>query len=107
MKNSFLCDVSSQRRKDAKLKLILFLCVFAPLRGNTQEGGRAPKFSLWFLLAEKVQRDLIDGHKLGVNGTPTLYINGKRVSDNSYESMKSAIEAALKAEATLRTQNEK
>ena len=46
--------------------------------------------------AEKVQRDVIDGHKLGVNGTPTLYINGKRVSDNSYESMKSAIEAALK-----------
>jgi len=46
--------------------------------------------------AENVQRDVIDGHKLGVNGTPTLYINGKRVSDNSYESMKSAIEAALK-----------
>ena len=90
MKNSFLCDVSSQRRKDAKLKLILFLCVFAPLRGNTQEGGRTPKFSLWFLLAEKVQRDVMDG-----------------VSGNSYESMKSAIEAALKAEATLRTQNEK
>jgi len=90
VKNSFLCDVSSQRRKDAKLKLILFLCVFAPLRGNTQEGGRTPKFSLWFLLAEKVQRDVMDG-----------------VSDNSYESMKSATEAALKAEATLRTQNEK
>ena len=48
--------------------------------------------------AEKIQRDLVDGRKLGVNGTPTLYINGKRVSDNSYESLKSAIEAALKAE---------
>ena len=46
--------------------------------------------------AEKVQRDVIDGHKLGVNGTPTLYINGKRVSDNSYETLKSTIEAALK-----------
>jgi protein-disulfide isomerase len=46
--------------------------------------------------AEKVQRDVLDGHKLGVQGTPTLYINGKRVSDNSYESMKSAIESALK-----------
>ena len=53
--------------------------------------------------ADKVQRDVIDGHKLGINGTPTLYINGKRVSDNSYESMKSAIEAALKAEAALKT----
>ena len=48
--------------------------------------------------AEKIQRDLVDGRKLGVNGTPTLYINGKRVSDNSYESLKSAIEAVLKAE---------
>jgi protein-disulfide isomerase len=47
--------------------------------------------------AEKVQRDLMDARKLGVNGTPALYINGKRLSDNSYESMKSAIESALKA----------
>ena len=57
--------------------------------------------------AEKVQRDLVDGRKLGVNGTPTLYINGKRVSDNSYESLKSAVETALKAEATLRAGKEK
>jgi protein-disulfide isomerase len=48
--------------------------------------------------ADKVQRDIVDGRKLGINGTPTLYINGKRISDNSYESVKSAIEAALKAE---------
>jgi protein-disulfide isomerase len=47
-------------------------------------------------LAEKVQRDVIDGRKLGINGTPTIYINGKRISDNSYESVKSAIESALK-----------
>ena len=45
---------------------------------------------------EKIQRDLVDGRKLGISGTPTLYINGKRVSDNSYESVKSAVEAALK-----------
>lgn len=48
--------------------------------------------------AEKIQRDLADGRKLGINGTPTLYVNGKRISDNSYESLKSAVEAALKAE---------
>lgn len=45
--------------------------------------------------AEKIQRDVHDGRKLGVNRTPTLYINGKRVSDNSYESLKLAIESAL------------
>jgi protein-disulfide isomerase len=56
--------------------------------------------------AEKVQRDVIDGRKLGVNGTPTLYVNGKRVSDNSYENMKSVIEAALK-QTTQRASNAK
>ena len=50
--------------------------------------------------AEKVQRDVLDARKLGVNGTPALYINGKRVSDNSYESVKSAVETALKGGAT-------
>ena len=53
-------------------------------------------------LADKVQRDLMEGRKLGINGTPTLYVNGKRVSDNSYESLKSAIETALKTEASLK-----
>lgn len=52
--------------------------------------------------SDKVQRDLVDGRKLGINGTPTLYINGKRVSDNSYETLKSAIESALKTEAKAR-----
>ena len=48
--------------------------------------------------AEKVQRDLLEGHKLGVNGTPTFYVNGRRVSDRSYEGLKATIEAALKDE---------
>lgn len=46
--------------------------------------------------ADKVERDVLDGQKLGVNGTPTFYINGKRVSDRSYEALKTTIEAALK-----------
>lgn len=46
--------------------------------------------------AEKVERDVLDGQKLGVNGTPTFYINGKRVSDRTYEGLKAIIEAALK-----------
>jgi protein-disulfide isomerase len=52
--------------------------------------------------SEKIQRDLIDGRKLGINGTPTLYINGKRISDNSYESVKAAVEAVLKTQAKVR-----
>jgi len=45
--------------------------------------------------AEKVERDLLDGQRLGVNGTPAFYINGKRVTDRSYEGLKATIEAAL------------
>jgi protein-disulfide isomerase len=46
--------------------------------------------------ADKVIRDLSEGNKLDVNSTPTVFINGKRVKDKSRESLKAAIEAALK-----------
>lgn len=47
-------------------------------------------------LADKVQRDMQDGNRLGVNGTPTLFVNGRRLNGTSYEVIKSAIDAALK-----------
>ena len=43
----------------------------------------------------QVRRDLLDGQRVGVNGTPSLFINGRRVSDRSYAGLKAAIEAAL------------
>ncbi|HWQ31739.1 MAG TPA: thioredoxin domain-containing protein [Blastocatellia bacterium] len=46
--------------------------------------------------AALVQRDLEDGNHIGINATPSLFINGRRVSDRSYEALKAAIEAALK-----------
>lgn len=49
--------------------------------------------------ADKVKRDLREGEAIGVNSTPTVFINGKRLRDRSAESMKAAIEAALKATA--------
>ena len=49
--------------------------------------------------AEKVRRDLSDGMKLGVNSTPTVFINGRILRDKSRESLKAAIEAALKEKA--------
>lgn len=45
---------------------------------------------------DKVQRDLREGDKLGVNSTPTVFINGKRVRDKSREGLKAAIDDALK-----------
>lgn len=49
--------------------------------------------------ADKVQRDLQDGNRLGVNGTPTLFVNGRRINGTSYEIIKTAIDAALKTSA--------
>jgi protein-disulfide isomerase len=49
---------------------------------------------------DKVARDLREGEKLGVNATPTIFVNGKRLRDKSPESLKAAIEAALKATAS-------
>lgn len=46
---------------------------------------------------DKVQRDLREGDKLGVNSTPTVFINGKRIRDKSREGLKAAIDAALKS----------
>ncbi|HEX8283997.1 MAG TPA: thioredoxin domain-containing protein [Pyrinomonadaceae bacterium] len=46
--------------------------------------------------SDKVERDLIEGQRFGVTGTPTFFVNGRRAKDGTYESLKAAIEAALK-----------
>ena len=48
---------------------------------------------------DKVQHDLREGEKLGVGGTPTIFINGRRLRDKSAEGLRAAINAALKASA--------
>ena len=48
---------------------------------------------------ETVQRDVEDGMKLGINGTPTLFINGRRVSAKGYDELKAIVEAAFRAAA--------
>ncbi len=44
----------------------------------------------------KVKRDLADGDKIGVDSTPSVFINGKRARERTKEALKAAIEAALK-----------
>jgi protein-disulfide isomerase len=44
-----------------------------------------------------VQRDIEEGMKLGINATPTVFINGRRVSAKSYDELKANVEAAFKA----------
>jgi protein-disulfide isomerase len=50
--------------------------------------------------ADKVQRDILDGQKAGVNSTPSFFVNGVRVGDRTYEALKAAIDAALKSAAS-------
>lgn len=47
--------------------------------------------------AETVRRDLEDGMKLGLKGTPSLFVNGRRVNAKTYEELKAIIDAALKS----------
>ncbi len=44
----------------------------------------------------KVKRDMADGDKIGVDSTPSVFINGKRARERTRDEMKAAIEAALK-----------
>ena len=46
--------------------------------------------------SSKVKKDLADGERIGVDSTPSVFINGKRTREKSKESLKAAIESALK-----------
>lgn len=46
--------------------------------------------------AEKVKRDKADGIALGVEGTPTFFINGERVEVSSFEDLTNELDKALK-----------
>jgi len=45
--------------------------------------------------SETVQNDVDEGMKLGLKGTPSLFINGRRVTAKSYEELKASVDAAL------------
>ena len=46
-------------------------------------------------VAARVQRDVEDGLALGVQGTPTFFLNGQRIEPQSAEDMVAALEEAL------------
>ncbi len=46
--------------------------------------------------ADKIQRDRLDAQKIGVNHTPSIYINGRLTADNNYETLKATLDAALR-----------
>src|SRR5690606_21367780 len=46
-------------------------------------------------VTSRVTRDFNDGGALGVNATPTFFLNGEKVETNSYDAIKSQIEEIL------------
>ena len=42
-----------------------------------------------------IDKDLADGQKAGVQGTPTVFINGKRLPQRNFETIKGMIDAIL------------
>lgn len=46
--------------------------------------------------AAEVRKDMEDGKKYGINGTPTIFVNGVKVRQLSAEAFREAIEKALK-----------
>ena len=47
---------------------------------------------------KRVQEDLAAAKQASVTGTPTLFLNGKRVRDRSEEAMKKEIDSLIKGE---------
>lgn len=45
--------------------------------------------------AARVQLDVADGRALGVQGTPTFFLNGERIQPHSYEDLATAFDKAL------------
>jgi len=45
---------------------------------------------------QQVQKEMAEGRAADVNGTPTFFVNGKRVTNRSVEGFKDMIEAAKK-----------
>jgi len=61
-------------------------------------GLNAKQFELDFnseKTAAEVRKDIADGESYGINGTPTIYVNGVRVRNNSLSGFRDAIDAAL------------
>lgn len=47
----------------------------------------------------KIDKDVEDGRKATVQGTPTIFVNGKRLQQRTFEGFKAAIEEAKKTKS--------
>lgn len=47
-------------------------------------------------IQDKINQDIMDAKKAGITGTPTIFINGKRLRDRSIGGFQEIIDAQLK-----------
>jgi protein-disulfide isomerase len=47
-------------------------------------------------IADKIQADIADGTRFGVNATPTFFLNGKKLELASFDDLATAVEQAVK-----------
>jgi protein-disulfide isomerase len=45
--------------------------------------------------AARIKKDQVDGEALGVEGTPTFFLNGERIEPRNYTELTDALDAAL------------
>lgn len=63
-----------------------------------QIGLNAAQFDIDFnseKIAAEIRKDMADGESYGINGTPTIFINGRRQRHFSVEEFSAAIQKAL------------
>ena len=46
-------------------------------------------------ISAKIQKDMMDGHQAGITGTPTVFVNGRRLRDWSLNGLQMLIDKAL------------
>lgn len=66
--------------------------ILKPLKLNMQKiiaDAKAGKYD------QLIMEDMEDGKQVGVNGTPTFFINGNKLEELGYESLKNSIESKL------------
>ncbi|SFG23483.1 Thioredoxin [Actinopolymorpha cephalotaxi] len=44
---------------------------------------------------KRIRKDVADGEALGVSGTPTFFLNGRKLTPSSYDDFRNAVDAAL------------
>jgi protein-disulfide isomerase len=73
------------------------------LRGYAQQLGLdLPRFETALDNSEidaRVERDITEARRVGVNGTPTFYVDGRRLGNHQEKAFRRAIQRALQAQA--------